>query len=294
MPSSKTNIEPLEQKGNTPNVLRQGGGAALNFMLMDWYKGAINPIMNSSFMKSQQEHNDQKNRALMEKRQKMFSSFLSGGLAGGTSTTVLYPIEFLRTRLALDVGTSSSSNSSSNKDGMKHSRKYPGGMKDVFISIWRTDGIRGMYQGFGIALSGVVIYRALHLGGFDACKTELLYRRKQQALVEEDKKIIDYAKCSDAVAISIGEKFLIAQFVSIIAGTICYPIDSVRRRLMMQAGLPSNERLYKGSMHAFHQMFMDEGIRGFYLGFGPNLIRTVGGAVVLVAYDMFSDWLGFL
>jgi len=254
--------------GNTPNVVRQGGAAALNFMLMDWYKAAIAPIMNLSLaLPSNRPH------PLREKRRKILSSFLSGGLAGGTTTTFLYPIEFLRTRLALDIGTTS-------KNG-QYTRMYPRGMRDVFCGIWKTDGVKGLYQGYGIALGGVVLYRALHLGGFDACKTELMYRRKESSKL--------YG--TNDASMTWGERFAIAQAVSIVAGTICYPIDSVRRRLMMQAGLPHGERNYTNSMHAFRKIWIDEGIRGFYLGIGPNLVRSVGGALLLVAYDVFRSML---
>ncbi len=256
------------QKGNTPNVVRQGGAAALNFLLMDWYKATIKPVMELSLsVPSHRPHE------LREKRRKILSSFLSGGLAGGTTTTVLYPIEFMRTRLALDLGTSSI------VDG-KQTRKYPRGMRDVFFSIWKSDGIRGLYQGYGIALSGVVVYRALHLGGFDACKTELLYRRqmKKTSTAKNDNKTI-----------TMWERVAIAQIVSIVAGTICYPIDSVRRRLMMQAGVTSENRCYRGSIHAFQRIWTEEGLRGFYLGIGPNLFRSVGAALLLVTYDVFKD-----
>ena len=258
------------ETGNTPNVVRQGGAAALNFMLMDWYKVAINPIMNLSLnLPSKRPH------PLREKRRKILSSFLSGGLAGGTTTTFLYPIEFLRTRLALDVGTSSGNN---HDRKAKMTRMYPRGMRDVFCLIMKTDGVRGLYQGYGIALSGVVLYRALHLGGFDACKTELLFRRQTSSSSLSNN---DYT-------ITMWERYTIAQVVSIVAGTICYPIDSVRRRLMMQAGLPSNERRYNNSIHAFRRIWIEEGTRGFYLGIGPNLFRSVGGALLLVAYDVFK------
>lgn len=236
---------------------------------MDWYKAAIQPIMNISLaIPSQQPYE------LREKRRTIISSFLSGGLAGGTTTTFLYPIEFLRTRLALDIGTSSGW-----EDG-KQTRKYPRGMRDVFCSIWNSDGLRGLYQGYGIALSGVVLYRALHLGGFDACKTELLYRQNISPSSSTTKTKTTLTMC---------ERFGIAQIVSIVAGTICYPIDSVRRRLMMQAGVPSDKRRYNGSIHAFRRIWVEEGVKGFYLGIGPNLIRSVGGAVLLVTYDIFKS-----
>jgi solute carrier family 25 (mitochondrial adenine nucleotide translocator), member 4/5/6/31 len=251
-------------RGNTPNVLQQAGTTALNFMFMDWYKSAINPIVNLTLsLPSNRPYEDR------IKRRKMISSFLSGGLAGGTALTVLYPIAFLRTRLALDVG---------NHQGI---RKYPRGMRDVFYSIMKTDGIKGVYQGYGIAISGVILYRAMHLGGYDNIKTELLHRRRKSS------PELDFND-----ELTFMERFACAQIVSIVAGTMCYPIDSVRRRLMMQAGKPLAERKYKNSLHAFQRIFIDEGMRGFYLGIGPNLFRSFGGALLLVGYDTFKGMVG--
>lgn len=243
-------------RGNGPNVLRQAGASALNFMLMDRYKAILSPIMNTTLsFPSNRPHEARK------RRRTIVSAFLSGGLAGGTTTTFLYPFEFMRTRLALDVGSS---------------RMYPRGMRDVFFKISKTDGIRGIYQGYGIALTGVVIYRALHLGGYDACKTELLHRRS-------------ISDCDNKSKITLGEQLAIAQIVTIIAGTVCYPIDSVRRRLMMQAGRPINVRPYANSIDAFRKIITTEGVRGFYLGLGPNIVRSIAGALLLVSYDVFRE-----
>jgi solute carrier family 25 (adenine nucleotide translocator) protein 4/5/6/31 len=251
-------------RGNTPNVLQQAGTTALNFMFMDWYKSAINPIVNLTLsLPSNRPHEDR------IKRRKMISSFLSGGLAGGTALTVLYPIAFLRTRLALDVG---------NHQGI---RKYPRGMRDVFSSIIKTDGIKGLYQGYGIAISGVILYRAMHLGGYDNIKTEVLHRRRKKS-----------PELDSNDELTFSERFVCAQIVSIVAGTMCYPIDSVRRRMMMQAGKPLVERKYTNSLNAFRRIFIDEGMKGFYLGIGPNLFRSFGGALLLVGYDTFKGMVG--
>jgi len=180
---------------------------------------------------------------------------------GGTTTTVLYPIDFLRTRLAMDVGSSSDL------------RRYPRGMRDVLYHTLKADGIKGIYQGYGIALSGVVVYRALHLGGYDACKTEIIHWRRKSA---------------QAADLSLAERFFAAQFVSIVAGSACYPIDSVRRRLMMQAGLPKASRIYYNSIDCFQKVWKAEGMKGFYLGIGPNIFRSFGGSVLLVGYDVFK------
>ena len=239
-------------RGNTPNVIRQGGTSAINFFFMDWYKGSISSLLPNS----QHPSSDEEAR----KRNAFVSSFLSGGLAGGTTTSILYPIEFMRTRLAMDVGR-----------GTKEApRKYAGGMRDVCASIWRTDGLFGFYQGFGIALVGVVFYRALHLGGYDVVKTEIAHRKMGDDL-------------------SWTERFVAAQAVSVSAGTACYPIDSVRRRLMMQAGIPKGKRRYANSADCFLKVIAEEGPRGLFLGLGPNLVRSVGAALLLVSYDAIKE-----
>jgi len=221
--------------GNLPNVMRQGGTSALNFMLMDVYKSMVRRMT----------HRTDTNYPFM--RRKYWTSLLSGGMAGGTTTTILYPLEVLRTKLAMDMG----------RDGI--SRQYPEGMWNVAVSIARQDGIvRGFYKGYGVALVGVVLYRGLHLGGYDIFKSE-------------------YLKQTQTTTIPFFQKFCIAQVVSLVAGTFCYPLDSIRRRLMMQP----DQRTWR----LIRNVYKNEGVRGFYLGLGPNMIRSVGGALLLVAYD---------
>mmetsp|Transcript_22651 Transcript_22651/g.54693 ORF Transcript_22651/g.54693 Transcript_22651/m.54693 type:complete len:411 (-) Transcript_22651:39-1271(-) len=275
-------------RGNTPNVIRQGGTSAMNFLLMDWYKTAISPLLVLSLRLP-----SNRDPEIRQKRRAIVSSFLSGGLAGGTVTTVLYPVEFVRTRLAMDVGRGTAD----------VPRLYPGGMRDVFSCIWKVDGWRGLYQGYGIAVAGVILYRALHLGGYDAVKTEILHRRgygdfnitsERHMNAHTDQNSItlnwtpDHARNISSSGLTVGERFLAAQIVSIVAGTVCYPIDSIRRRLMMQAGVPKEERLYGNSFDCFRKVIATEGARGFYLGLGPNLVRSFGAALLLVSFDVFK------
>lgn len=157
---------------------------------------------------------------------------------------------------------------------------------DAVRQIVRVDGISGIYQGFGISLVGSVIYRLLYLGGYDVAKNELLDRKKQKHLQHD--LVRDAAILLSLPSLTWTERFWLAQFVSLTAGTLCYPIDSVRRRMMMQAGKPLDQRLYSNSMQCFWHIWQGEGLRGFYLGIGPNLVRSFGGALALVAYDGFK------
>ena len=227
--------------------MRVSGTAAVNFTCMDYYKRvALAPWLQGS----------------AERRRAFIGSFLAGGLAGATSTTLLYPLEFVRTRLAMDGGSSSGQ------------RKYKG-MWDAWRTIGRTDGILGFYQGYGIAVTGGIFYRLLYLGGYDAFKGELLHYKQSTSITDSPSRL------------SWGELIVSAQLVTLVAGTLSYPFDSVRRRMMMQAGLPREERLYRSSLHCIGSILRSEGLRGFFLGLAPNILRSIGGALLLVGYDAF-------
>ena len=228
-------------RGNLSTVLRVGGTSAINFTCLDYYKRAIvKPWLN--------RHVSTQTAPLW------WSSLLASGMAGATSTTLLYPLEFVRTRLALD-----------------HSNEFRN-MRHVVTDIFVKDGITGLYQGYTVALVGGVYYRVLYLGGYDAIKSELL-------------------QGTSADQLTWFQRLSLAQSVSLLSGTLSYPLDSIRRRMMMQAGQPRQDRLYRNGWHCFRTVLRTEGVRGFFLGLGPNILRSVGGALLLVAYDTVRPWL---
>merc|ERR1712150_415407 len=80
-----------------------------------------------------------------------------------------------------------------------------------------------------------------------------------------------------------------------IAGVVAYPFDTVRRRMMMQkkkaktdddSSSPQPAVLrYNGSLDCFKKIVKEEGVQSLYNGCFSNIIRGLGGALVLVFYD---------
>merc|ERR1712002_588213 len=88
---------------------------------------------------------------------KMSANIASGGFAGSLSLTVVYSLDYARTRLA---------NDSKGKDGK---RQY-NGLVDVYRKTIASDGISGLYRGFAISCVGIFIYRGLYFGIYDTLK----------------------------------------------------------------------------------------------------------------------------
>lgn len=238
-------------RGNTPTILIEGGVTALNFVFLNCYKLASVRVLarlENHFPSLKEENGGDRKRRILQ-------SFVSGGLAGSTTISILYPLGFMRTRLATDVGN-------------KGERVYPRGMRDVLQKIWHSDGSRGFYKGYGIALVSVSMHRVVYLGGYDFIKSEFDEGERKMSLLQ---------------------RFGAAHFVSMSASTLHYPLDCVRRRLMMEAGKKGHERKYRNTIHCFQKIWAEEGYRGFYLGLSMNLLRCVGSALVLVSYDEFKN-----
>jgi len=122
----------------------------------------------------------------------------------------------------------------------------------------------GLYRGFGISVVGIVMYRAAYFGIFDTGKVYLWE---------------DYRKAN------ILSFWAFAQFGTVLSGIISYPLDTVRRRLMMMSGKTGKDKLYDGTMDCISKIIKQEGPAAFFKGCLSNVLRGTGGALVLVFYD---------
>ena len=55
---------------------------------------------------------------------------------------------------------------------------------------------------------------------------------------------------------------------------------------------PVKSRPYRNSLACFRGVWRSEGVGGFFLGIRPNLVRSFGGAVLLVGYDVIKGMIG--
>lgn len=222
-------------RGNTANVIRYFPTQALNFAFKDKFKALF------GFKKS-------------EGYWPWFAGNLaSGGLAGATSLFFVYSLDYARTRLANDAKAS--------KGG--GDREF-NGLVDVYKKTLASDGVAGLYRGFGPSVVGIIVYRGLYFGLYDSLKPVVLVGPLEGNFLAS---------------------FLLGWCVTTGASTASYPLDTVRRRMMMTSGQAVK---YKGAFDAFNKIVAAEGIKSLFKGCGANILRGVAGAGVISLYDQLQ------
>merc|ERR1711921_63192 len=183
-------------------------------------------------------------------QRKFATNIASGGAAGTLSLLFVYSLDYARTMLA---------NDNKSKTGTRQFN----GLIDVYVKTLKSDGIQGLYRGFTISAVGIFIYRGMYFGLFDTLSP---------IIVGKDG--------------NVGISFLLGWAVTVTAGLMSYPIDTIRRRMMMTSGGGAK---YKGSIDCGTQILKNEGFMSMMKGAGANVLRGVAGAGVLAGFDKFKS-----
>jgi len=183
-------------------------------------------------------------------QRKFATNIASGGAAGTLSLLFVYSLDYARTRLA---------NDNKSKTGTRQFN----GLIDVYVKTLKSDGIQGLYRGFTISAVGIFIYRGMYFGLFDTLSP---------IIVGKDG--------------NVGISFLLGWAVTVTAGLMSYPIDTIRRRMMMTSGGGAK---YKGSIDCAMQILKNEGFMSMMKGAGANILRGVAGAGVLAGFEKFQN-----
>lgn len=279
-------------RGNGANLIRYYPHMALSFAFKDKFKAMSTSNANASDM-------------IHEPFWKVVArNIASAGLGGGLSLVLLYPLDMARTRLAADVGSS--------RRGQVNSRRFNGTV-DCLRKIYSDSGLRGIYTGLSVSITGVVIFRGLFMGGYDTVKYALGLDGGGIDIDTGIEKTGAQVKNEfyGNFTVNVLKRLVAAQVVTLTAGTLCYPIDTVRRRVMMQskinivpavttvtnmatvataasaAAASTTTFKYRGAIHALAVILKEEGVRGLYSGLSANLIRGIAGPILLVSYDVF-------
>ncbi|XP_043725381.1 ADP,ATP carrier protein ER-ANT1 [Telopea speciosissima] len=223
-------------RGNQANVIRYFPTQAFNFAFKGYFQNLF------GFSKEKDGY-----------VKWLAGNVASGSAAGATTSSFLYHLDYARTRLGTDA-----------KECRVNGQRQFKGLIDVYRKTLSSDGIVGLYRGFGASIMGITLYRGMYFGLYDTMKPIVLVGPLEGNF------------CAS---------FILGWSVTTVSGLCAYPFDTTRRRMMLTSGQPSK---YRSSMHAFQQIIRQEGFTALFRGVTANMLSGMAGAGVLAGYDQLN------
>ncbi|XP_065162514.1 calcium-binding mitochondrial carrier protein SCaMC-2 isoform X3 [Atheta coriaria] len=189
----------------------------------------------------------------------IYERFFAGAMAGGISQTAIYPLEVLKTRLAL------------RKTGQFK------GIADAAFKIYSKEGLLSFYRGYIPNILGIIPYAGIDLAVYETLKKKYLQK---------------HCNCNEQPSFYL---LLACGSASSTLGQMCsYPLALVRTRLQAQAIMDMPVDRSSNSMTGvFKNILQKEGFVGLYRGITPNFIKVMPAvSISYVVYEYSSRILG--
>lgn len=171
---------------------------------------------------------------------------VGAGLFTGV-TVALYPVSVVKTRL--QVAT---------KDTLERDALA------VLRGILKTDGVPGLYRGFGTVITGAIPARIIFLTALETTKVATF-------------KMVETMKLAEPTQAAIANG-LAGMTASLFSQAVFVPVDVVSQKLMVQGY--SGHASYSGGLDVVRKVLQSDGIRGLYRGFGLSVMTYAPSSAV--------------
>ena len=272
-------------KGNAAVVARFAPTKGLDFFTFNLYKRALSAVDVGPVRAGDENGGDHRGGHSPSRPSRVggvsAQRALAGGLAGATSTALLFPLDNIATRLATSAATGAA---------MVNGVKVVGalGLLRAAGAVVKTEGVRGLYRGFGPAVLGIVPEAAITYGAYDALKEWAGGRGAEGGAGECG--VLEATACGIVAALAGTAATFPASVVSrrMIAGTVPGLLGTPLGTPLGTAssGGTVGGRRARASMGLFRAMRAvaeAEGVSGLYRGLGTASVRLVPMAIVSFA-----------
>ncbi|XP_066237287.1 mitochondrial thiamine pyrophosphate carrier isoform X1 [Saccopteryx leptura] len=187
--------------------------------------------------------------------------FVCGGLSACMATLTVHPVDVLRTRFA----------------AQGEPRVYKT-LRDAVATMYRTEGPLVFYKGLNPTLIAIFPY-----AGFQFSFYNSLQRVCEWVMPAEGKKNGNL------------KNLLCGSGAGVISKTLTYPLDLFKKRLQVggfeQARVTFGQvRSYQGLLDCARQVLREEGMRGFFKGLSPSLLKAAfSTGLVFFWYEFFCN-----
>lgn len=180
-----------------------------------------------------------------ETRLSPLQKLFGGATAGAVSVIFTYPLDFVRARLTVQGGLSTT---------------HYTGIVDALKGTYKSEGIVGMYRGVSPTILGVAPYVGLNFMVFETLRGVV-------PLDANGNPNAWYILGCGAVAGACGQ-------------TAAYPMDLLRRRFQVSS-IRGDKGAYTSTIGGLRSIVKEEGFAGLYKGLWPNFIKVVPSIAIM-------------
>lgn len=209
---------------------------------------------------------------------------LAASESGAITALMTNPIWVVKTRMFTTPRSLASASTSTVGGQARAPPEVYRGLWHGLVSIYRTEGVRGLYKGAGLALFGV------SNGAIQFMAYEELKKWRTNVAARKLTRSPSSAGNIGAVDTSMiklsNAEYVIMSGVSKVAAILLtYPYQVVRSRIQNH----TTSHIYPNISTCIRLTYTQEGLRAFYKGLVPNLVRILPGTcVTFVVYENVS------
>mmetsp|Transcript_6333 Transcript_6333/g.9204 ORF Transcript_6333/g.9204 Transcript_6333/m.9204 type:complete len:340 (+) Transcript_6333:83-1102(+) len=213
--------------------------------------------------------------------------FSSGLLAEAVACIIYVPVDVVKERLQVhSLSIRAKDGSNSPKQSAPSPVAYRGSW-DALKTIVRTEGIAGIYKGYGATLVSFGPFSALYFLFYEALKE----RAREIDSNYTDVSVDDAsARGTDDGDISFPLLLSCSASAGALASWLTSPLDMAKLRLQIQRGTltggSNNQVAYHGMIDCLRQAHKQSGIRGLFRGAGARVLYfTPFTTIVLTCFE---------
>ncbi|KAH7673365.1 solute carrier family 25 member 44 protein [Dioscorea alata] len=195
---------------------------------------------------------------LSEPAQAAIANGMGGLLASISSQAVFVPIDVVSQKLMVQ--------------GYSGYTKYNGGL-DVARKLIKSDGVRGLYRGFGLSVMTYSPSSAVWWASYGSSQ-RIIWRflghaGDHQEAVPSQWKIVCVQATGGIVA-------------GAVASCITTPLDTIKTRLQVM----DHDKPRQNAREVVKRLIAEDGWKGFYRGLGPRFLSmSMWGTTMIVSYE---------
>lgn len=187
-------------------------------------------------------------------------NFMSGALAATVATIISFPFDTVRTRLVAEEKT----------------KKAYKGFSNALVTMVKTEGPSSLFKGLVPTLGQIAPHAGVQFAVYKFF-TENIFA--QVAFFQRDTSNNSTSTPNNVELSTLGN-LISGSIAGLVAKTVIYPFDLLKKRLQIQGfqkhRMSFGKQMYcRGLLHCVYLTVKMEGVLALYKGFGPSIVKAV-------------------